>query len=185
MNTLKAVVLLPIITGMLGGCATTSSTTHSGDYAGQQARAIKSLSADEIASLLEGRGMGYAKAAELNGYPGPMHVLDHAKALALSAEQETATRNLLATHKAQVRHLGKELVESERDLDRLLATRSIDNAALERQLGVIATRQAAVRASHLSAHLAQTALMTRTQVEKYTEVRGYQAGGQHETRLHN
>ena len=50
--------------------------------------------------------------------------------------------------------------------------------------GCVATSPA-IRASHLSAHLAQTALMTRAQVEKYTAVRGYQAGGQHETRLHN
>ena len=185
MNTLKIVVLSPIIAGMMGGCAATSSTTHSGDYAGQQARAIKSLSGDEIASLLEGRGMGYAKAAELNSYPGPMHVLEHAKALALSAEQETATRNLMAMHKAQARHLGKELVDSERDLNQLFAARSIDVAALERQLGVIATRQAAVRGSHLRTHLAQTALMTTAQIEKYTEIRGYQARRPHETSMYD
>lgn len=185
MNCFKYVALLTVVAGSLGGCATTSSTPHSGTYAGQQARAIKSLSDGEIASLLEGNGMGYAKAAELNGYPGPMHVLEHAKELALSADQEAATRNLMVTHKAQVRGLGKELVQSERDLDQLFATRSIDIAALERQLGVIATRQAAVRASHLSTHLAQTALMTRAQVEKYNELRGYQAGGQHETRMHH
>ena len=44
-------------------------------YAGQQARPIKSLSDDDIAALREGEGMGMAKAAELNGYPGPAHVL--------------------------------------------------------------------------------------------------------------
>ena len=44
-------------------------------YAGQQARAIKALSDDDIAALRKGEGMGVAKAAELNGYPGPAHVL--------------------------------------------------------------------------------------------------------------
>ena len=44
-------------------------------YAGQQARAIKSLSDEDIAALLKGEGMGMAAAAELNGYPGPAHVL--------------------------------------------------------------------------------------------------------------
>ena len=45
-------------------------------YAGQQARQVKALSKAEIEGLLAGRGLGYAKAAELNHYPGPRHVLD-------------------------------------------------------------------------------------------------------------
>ena len=129
--------------------------------------------------------MGYAKPAELNGYPGPMHVLEHAKGLGLSAEQEAATRNLLLTHKVEVRNLGKELVESERELDNLFATRAIDATALDRQLAVIASRQTAVRASHLRTHLAQTALMTRAQIEKYAALRGYGSADHHETHTHH
>jgi hypothetical protein len=45
-------------------------------YAGQQNRTIKALSDEDIVGLLKGDGMGFAKAAELNGYPGPKHVLD-------------------------------------------------------------------------------------------------------------
>ena len=89
-----------------------------------------------------------SKAAELNNYPGPMHVLEHAEALALSTEQATATRNLLQAHKAEARDLGKELIDSEATLDVLFATRAIDVVALEHQLAEIASRQAAVRASH-------------------------------------
>jgi hypothetical protein len=44
-------------------------------YAGQQTRTIKALPDDEIPALRNGEGMGVAKAAELNGYPGPIHVL--------------------------------------------------------------------------------------------------------------
>jgi hypothetical protein len=40
-------------------------------YAGQQTRSIKAVSEEDIASLLNGKGMGMAKPAELNGYPGP------------------------------------------------------------------------------------------------------------------
>jgi hypothetical protein len=56
-------------------------------YAGQQTRAIKALSDDDIASLLKGEGMGMAKAAELNGYPGPIHVLALAPQLKLTEPQ--------------------------------------------------------------------------------------------------
>jgi hypothetical protein len=56
-------------------------------YAGQQTRQIKALSDDDIAALLKGEGTGYAKAAELNGYPGPKHVLDLAGQLKLTEAQ--------------------------------------------------------------------------------------------------
>ena len=45
-------------------------------YAGMQARPIKALSEQQVADLAAGRGMGLALAAELNGYPGPSHVLE-------------------------------------------------------------------------------------------------------------
>jgi hypothetical protein len=41
-------------------------------YAGMQTRPIKALSAEQVADLKAGRGMGLAMAAELNGYPGPL-----------------------------------------------------------------------------------------------------------------
>jgi hypothetical protein len=53
-------------------------------YAGQQARAIKSFSDDDIAALRKGEGAGMAKVAELNGYPGPAHVLQLANQLGLT-----------------------------------------------------------------------------------------------------
>jgi hypothetical protein len=38
-------------------------------YVGQEFREIKALSPQEISDYLSGKGMGLAKAAELNGYP--------------------------------------------------------------------------------------------------------------------
>jgi hypothetical protein len=45
-------------------------------YAGLEGRSIKALSEQQVADLRAGRGMVLALAAELNGYPGPMHVLE-------------------------------------------------------------------------------------------------------------
>ena len=53
-------------------------------YAGLETRAIKTLSERQIADLNAGRGMGLALAAELNGYPGPMHAIELADRLNLS-----------------------------------------------------------------------------------------------------
>src|SRR6266705_6002469 len=65
-------------------------------YAGQQQRTIKALSDQDIGDLLEGRGLGLAKAGELNSYPGPLHVLQLADQLGLSDAQRTATTSLQA-----------------------------------------------------------------------------------------
>ena len=61
-----------------------------GSYSGQERREIKALSADETKQYLSGAGMGHARAAELNGFPGPMHVLELADKLQLSSSQHEA-----------------------------------------------------------------------------------------------
>ena len=48
---------------------------------------MKSLSDQQLSDLRAGRGMGMALPAELNGYPGPVHVLELADALGLTPEQ--------------------------------------------------------------------------------------------------
>src|SRR3972149_857848 len=58
-------------------------------YASQRVDEVKTLSTDEIQGLLNGEGMGMAKAAELNHYPGPRHVLDLASQLQLSEAQRS------------------------------------------------------------------------------------------------
>src|SRR5262249_12751906 len=63
-------------------------------YAGMEHRALKALSEQQIVDLKAGRGMGLALAAELNGYPGPAHVLELADALHLSDDQRTKTKAL-------------------------------------------------------------------------------------------
>src|SRR5215467_12288791 len=56
-------------------------------YAGQGSSEIKALSADEMKGLKDGAGMGLAKPAELNHYPGPRHVLDMKDEIGLSSAQ--------------------------------------------------------------------------------------------------
>ena len=68
-------------------CVVTIGHAQTSPYAGQQSREVKSLSAQDIDDLLNGRGMALAKAGELNGYPGPLHVLELASELRLTDEQ--------------------------------------------------------------------------------------------------
>lgn len=148
-----------------------------GPYAGQERREIKALSAGEIQDTLAGKGMGYAKAAELNHYPGPAHVLELAARLGLNAEQEKRTHAIFAAmQKDAIRH-GRVLVEKERELDRRFAAGTIDADTLRALLNQIGTLQAELRRVHLQAHLDQRALLTPEQISRYDTLRGYRPGG--------
>lgn len=148
-------------------------------YAGMQAREIKALSPQDARSLLEGQGMQLALAAELNGYPGPSHVLEHADALRLTREQRDATQALMQAHKAEARALGEQLVQAERDLDEAFRSRALTEAAIDRHTAAIAQLQGQLRAAHLRTHLRQTALLTPQQVAHYQQLRGYATAARH------
>src|SRR5438046_1193857 len=83
-------------------------------YAGEERREIKSLSPQEVDDYLAGKGMGLAKAAELNGYPGPAHVLELADELNLTAEQRRKTQALFKDMQEKAIAAGKALIEEER-----------------------------------------------------------------------
>src|SRR5438477_5512744 len=99
-------------------------------YAGMQARPVKALSDKDVADLRAGRGMGLALPAELNGYPGPSHVLEHADALGLTPDQRARTKSLFEAMKAEAVPVGERLIEQETNLDRLFASRQISPASL-------------------------------------------------------
>jgi hypothetical protein len=148
-------------------------------YGGQESREIKALSAQEVSDLLSGRGMGLARAAELNGYPGPMHVLELAAELELSPEQASGTQALFKKVKARASDIGRQLVEEERALDRQFSSRSITPASLRSSLERLATLQGELRRAHLETHLEQAALLSDAQIAAYAKLRGYGGSGDH------
>jgi Spy/CpxP family protein refolding chaperone len=161
---------------VLASCAAAGSqaaTPAPSPYVGQEARPIKALSPDEVDGLLAGRGMGYAKSAELNGYPGPAHVLELADQLRLSDAQRRATSSIFTAMQERAAAAGARLVEQERELDRSFADGSITTQALAASLERIGTLQADVRRAHLDAHLAQLAVLTAEQRGAYMRLRGY------------
>lgn len=154
-------------------------------YDQQVHRDIKSLSDKEIENYLNGNGMGLAKAAELNHYPGPRHVLDLAKPLQMSKSQIRQTRVLYKQMKVQAMRLGKELVEEEKILDRLFANNDIDEITLSEQLENISRLKSQLRFIHLNTHLKQKVILTHHQIAKYDALRGYSSGHGHEHGHHN
>jgi len=148
-------------------------------YSGWEQRAVKALSDQQIADLRAGRGMGLALPAELNGYPGPVHVLELGDRLGLGAEQRARIQELYAAMKAETVPLGERLIAQEADLDRQFATRSVTPASLQATTAAIGATQGALRLAHLRYHLSTLDVLTPEQIRRYGELRGYQAAGVH------
>jgi hypothetical protein len=142
-------------------------------YVGAQSQDIKALSPAETEDLLAGRGMGYAKAAELNGYPGPAHVLELADTLELSARQRLDTQAIFDRMAASARTVGPLLIDAERELDSLFRDRNVNPESLARAVEEIAHLQGELRRIHLQAHIEQTAVLTSSQIAQYAVQRGY------------
>ena len=146
-------------------------------YAGMQERAIKALSDEEVKAYVRGEGMGLAMAAELNGYPGPRHVLELAEPLGLDRDQIGRTRAVFDDMDSQARALGIEIVDLEKQLDQRFADGSIETESLVRLVSTLAERAGRLRIAHLDAHLRMMEILTEEQVARYAELRGYGGGG--------
>lgn len=146
-------------------------------YAGQELRQIKALSEEQIDGLLAGKGLGFAKAAELNRHPGPRHVLDLREQLALRPEQAQRVEAVFAAMQAEASRLGREIVARETELDGLFSRGEITRDALRRLTGEIGRLTGALRGVHLAAHLDMVEVLTPHQTMLYDRLRGYTGGG--------
>ena len=187
----RILCLTLLLGGFVVGCQSSpeehtpvASDSLASPYAGQEGRAIKALSAEDIEGYLTGQGMGLAKAAELNRYPGPKHVLALAAELGLEDNQRRRTQRLFEDMEADAIALGRQIVDKEQALDALFADASADEGTVRDVLHEIAKHQADLRLVHLRAHLKMKALLSDEQVARYGQLRGYDAsappGQQHQ-----
>jgi Spy/CpxP family protein refolding chaperone len=113
--------------------------------------------------------MGLALAAELNGYPGPSHVLELADELDLSSDQRGQVQRLFDSEAVP---LGSKLIEQEPDLTEF-ATHAITPEILKVATAEVAMTQGALRETHLKYHLATARILTPDQMRRYAGLRGY------------
>jgi Spy/CpxP family protein refolding chaperone len=162
-----------------------SAQEQRSSYAGEQEREIKALSADEVRAYLSGRGAGLAKAAELNNYPGPLHVLELAGNLRLTEAEKSDTERVRAGMLQDATRLGKLIVEKERELDHSFGSGKINEGRLRALVAEISQLQGELRVLHLGSHLEMMRILTPEQIKRYAELRGYDnAGGQHQSHSH-
>jgi Spy/CpxP family protein refolding chaperone len=113
------------------------------------------------------------------GYPGPMHVLELADPLGLSAEQRAKMQELFAAMKAEAVPLGEQLIAQEADLDKQFADKTMTPARLEASTNAIGATTGALRRAHLKYHLSTLDMLTPAQAQRYAELRGYKARMRH------
>ena len=145
-------------------------------YVTHEARSIKALSEEEIRGYLVGEGMGFALAAELNGYPGPRHVLDLADSLNLDSVRRDAVVEIFERMHDQATRLGEEIVSLEARLDSAFASHKITSSELETRLTQLGALRGELRYVHLGAHLEVTALLSDHEIHEYQRLRGYAEG---------
>jgi hypothetical protein len=154
-------------------------------YAGMQARSIKALSDQQIADLRAGRGMGLALAAELNGYPGPSHLLELADQIGLSEAQRNGARSMFEAMKAETIPIGERLIAQETALDKLFAGHAITAETLNAATAEIGATQSQLRAAHLKYHLSIVTMLEPSQIQQYSALRGYYDPGAEEHHHHH
>jgi hypothetical protein len=148
-------------------------------YAGQELRDLKSLSDNDVQSLQNGTGEafgGMAKLAELNGYPGPRHVLDMASELQLTDMQRTEIEHIYQNMSNKAKSIGAAIIAIEQDMDTAYANKTITEEELRLMLDKSADFYGQLRYVHLSAHLDTVQILTIEQIQMYNKMRGYDSG---------
>ena len=165
----------------LGSAArTTFGQERLSPYADETDREIKALAPEEVAGLLDGAGLGFAKAAELNGVPGPRHVLELASELDLSDEQRARVQVAYDRMHGEAVELGALVVELERELDRAFADPRLTPEEVERLTSEIGKARGGLRATHLVAHLETAEVLSSEQIARYGHLRGYSGHSGHD-----
>jgi Spy/CpxP family protein refolding chaperone len=171
MRRTMAAMAVVMLAGLSGGAAITwGQHDHGAGHAGgHQAAQACASEFDKVVG--EGRGFGMAFAADQNGYPGPMHVLELKGRLALSAEQEATMQQLMHAMFAESKPKSARLLAAETRLRRLFAERAADAAAVRAAVDEVERARSEVRLVHLLTHLKTRALLTEDQRRIYHEAR--------------
>lgn len=143
------------------------------DHHSQKKHVIAALSDEIRVEFMEGAGMGLARAAELNGWPGPLHVLEMAKDLGINADQKARISAIRENMKIQAQALGAEIVHLEYKLDQAFRSELIDREPAFELVREIGAKMGELRVVHLHAHMRTRDVLSLEQIAEYNHLRGY------------
>lgn len=166
--------LVLTLLAILWPLATAAQHSHS-DYAGMESRDIKALSESDLEDLRGGAGWGLALAAELNGVPGPAHLLELKDQIGLSAAQVSAIEEIHAQMKAEAKAAGEEFIAAEQAIEAAFRAGDLSPETLRDLIERSASARAKLRYIHLIRHLETPPLLSERQIADYNKLRGYGA----------
>ena len=120
------------------------------------------------------KAWGLARAAELNHFPGPKHLLELASALGLDDAQVARIEVIFDAMHAQAVAKGEVVLEAERHLAHLFASGHASVESVTRASSQLGELRGALQAIHLVAHIEAARELSAEQIAHYDRLRGYQ-----------
>ena len=173
LRPMKSLVLMIAVLPLAAFAQDHGHGGSSAPYAGFETREIKSLSDQDIEELRRGGGWGLALPAELNGRPGPAHLLELEEELDLSASQVEAISAIYEQMRADAVAAGERFIAAEAAVSDAFAGFDLSEERLRDLLAEAAEARAELRFIHLSRHLSTPELLSDAQIQRYNVLRGY------------
>jgi len=134
---------------------------------------IHALSAEEVEQIRQGEGASFALPAELNGVPGPRHVLDLVEELALSRDQRAQIQAIYDRFQADAIAAGERYLAAELALEEGFRARTLTAENLSDRVAEVSRLEGELVTIHLEAHLQTAEILTPEQIATYNQLRGY------------
>lgn len=134
---------------------------------------IHALNAEEVEQIRQGGGANFALPAELNGVPGPRHVLDLASELDLSLDQQAQIKAVYDRFRADAVPAGERYLAAEQALEEAFRSRTLSEVALPERVAKVSQLEGELVTIHLRAHLQTAQILTPAQISAYNQLRGY------------
>ena len=142
-------------------------------YAHTQSSEVATLTPEEVRELRNGEGMGLARPAELNQFPGPKHLLELVADLDLNQAQIDRIKAIRKKMKMRAIAKGEEILETERHLANLFASGHPSVEEMTRMTEHLGIMRGQLQAIHLLAHIESARELAANQIENYDRLRGY------------
>ncbi|GAB5373758.1 MAG: hypothetical protein AcusKO_02200 [Acuticoccus sp.] len=133
---------------------------------------LKALSGADILAIRRGEGWGFARPAELNGVPGPLHVLELAQELHLSDAQILAIETIRDQMREDAIDAGARFIAAEIALDNAFLRSTPGLQELSTLVEMAGQARIELRRIHLNAHIETPEILSLEQIASYNRLRG-------------
>ena len=148
-------------------------THESSSHGSSRGAAVATLTDEEVGALRQGEGMGLARAAELNHFPGPKHLLELVSELDLSGDQVRRIQAIHDSMKSRAVSKGEDIIMAENRLADLFASGEPSAREVRRMTGHLGAMRGQLQAIHLLAHIEATRELSAGQIRQYDRLRGH------------